>query len=582
MSKIFKFQLSLTVLLFLFTPIFAQKQTPEVFFEQGLNFVREKKYEQALESFQQSVRLSPNQDAAYANIGTTLMILKRPAEAVISFRKAVQLAPKSAIYRLNLCKSLISVAQKDESVMQCKEAVHLDENSAQARLALILALRQAGKPDADILNVVATSLEKFANDEELLNIAVELHFENENFLQALLYAEKLTQINPDSGFYQANLSDIFLRLERDSEAIAAANKAIELEPKNASAHYFLGKVYFELAQYEEAITAFQKAIHFDPKLVNAFYYLGVSQTRSGKLDSAISTLRKAVEISPDNFSLQRKLAEVLTDVGKYEEAIAPSQKAVSLKPQDFLAKVGLGLALFESTKYQEALPVLMEADKMQPGNNVVQMFLNVTRARQQNIAQIEQMKQYAKENPQNIGIRLSLIQILGFSKRLAEAAPYLEEFYKLKPKEVRSYHSVAVVYMTIADLEKAEELYRKSLEIEENYGTYFGLASIYAKKGQVEEAIKAYKRVLELKADVPNMIQTFGNFLRDNNRKREALEMYKRSLSLLPLNAPVLFDAAILSAKFGDKDAAVQYLATLKSLDPQMARQLERFLRLKN
>lgn len=582
MLKFFKFQLFIVIFFCLFTQIFAQNQTAADFFEQGMRLVREQKYEQALEAFRQSAKLDPNLSEAHANSGTALMVLKRPAEAAAAFREAVRLALTNAVYRLGFCQSLISASQKTEAVTECKEAMRLDENSAQARLALIIAWRVAGRPNEDVLNLIVAALEKFADDEKLLNTAVEFYVENENYQQALIYAEKLTQVKPNSGFYQAKLADIYLHLERDSEAIAAANKAIQLEPKNVLAHYFFGRVYFELAQYEEAANAFQKATQLDANLIDAFYYFGVSEARRGKSYNAITALRKAVSFSPDNFSYQMQLADVLTDEGKYEEAIVPSRKAVSLKPRDFRAKVGLGLALFESTKYEEALTILMEADKMQPGNDIVQMFLSVTRTRQQGVAQIEQMKEYAKENPQNVGIRVSLIQMLGYSRRMSEAAPYLEEFYKLKPKEVRAYSSIAAVYLTVADFDKAAEIYRKSLEVEENYGTYFGLASIYSKKGQVEEAIKAYKRVLELKPDVPNMIQIYANFLRDNNRKREALEMYKRSLSMLPLNAPVLFEAAVLSAKFGDKDTARQYLATLKSLDPQLARSLERFLRLKN
>lgn len=106
------------------------------------------------------------------------------------------------------------------------------------------------------------------------------------------------------------------------------------------------------------------------------------------------------------------------------------------------------------------------------------------------------------------------------------------------------------------------------------------MAGIYSKNGQIEEAIKAFDKVLELKPDSPNIMVMFANLLRDNGKRREALAMYQRSLEMLPLNAPALFNAGVLSAKFGDRDAAQQYLTTLKTVDPPLAKTLARCLKL--
>ena len=74
----------------------------------------------------------------------------------------------------------------------------------------------------------------------------------------------------------------------------------------------------------------------------------------------------------------------------------------------------------------------------------------------------------------------------------------------------------------------------------------------------------------------------YANLLRNNGKRREALEMYKRSLGMLPTNSSALLSAGILSAKLGDLNAARQYLGTLKAIDAKSARVLARFLNLKN
>ena len=107
------------------------------------------------------------------------------------------------------------------------------------------------------------------------------------------------------------------------------------------------------------------------------------------------------------------------------------------------------------------------------------------------------------------------------------------------------------------------------------------MAGIYQKRGQVDEASRAYAKVIELKPDSPNIMKGYADHLRNTGKRREALEMYKRSLAMLPTNSPALFNAGVLSAKLGDIDSARLYLETLKTVDPKSAATLSRFLRLK-
>lgn len=580
MLKHLKFSLLITVFFSLSVQIYAQNQTAKGFFEQGLKFLNEKNFNAALESFRKSAQLEPKEPATQGNIGISLIALNRIAESIAPFREAVRLAPDEPTFHSALCQSLSLTKNHAEAVLQCEEGVRLGGNLPSSHAALIAALRTARRSD-EAAQKAELALQKFTDNELLLNAAAEANADTENFSRAAGIYETLARLNPNSAFYQIKLAENYLPLERDAEALAAARKALETEPKHPLAYYFIGKIYFELGQHEEAAKAFQQSIALDGKLSNAFYYLGLSESRRGKSENAITALRQAIALEPENFNYYKELGSMLISASRYEEAITPLKKAAALKPSDFEAKVALGLASFESGHFDEALPVLMEADRIKPGNEVVTMFLSVTRARQQNIARIDEMKIFAKQNPRDINVRVSLMQILTFAQRRAEAESYIAEIYRLKPKDSQVYRLIAVAYATAGNYEKSAEAERKSLEIEQNPGAYLGLASYYAKSGQVEEAIKAYDKVLELKPDVPNIMKLYADFLRDNGRRREALEMYKRSLAMLPANAPALFNAGVLSARLGDLNAARQYLEILKSIDAQSAKLLARCLRLK-
>jgi tetratricopeptide (TPR) repeat protein len=555
----------------------AQTPTAKDYFEQGLRFIDEQKNAEALDAFQKSAQLDPKQPAAYAVIGSILLTMKRESESVAAFREAVRLAPSNSSYRTGFCRSLSVTKNHAEAIAQCEEAVRLDTASRESHGALIAALRGAGRGDA--LRTATAALARFPENEMLLNAAAELNSETGNRARATEIYENLARIRPKSVLYQVKLAENYLRLERDAEAITAAKRAIELE-KHPMAYYFLGVLYFEVGQSEEAAEAFRQSLALDDKFAEAFYYLGISERRRGKTENAIAALRQAAQLAPDNFDFNKELGSRLLDNAQYDEAVVSLKKAVSLRPKDLEANAALGLALFESGNFEGGISVLTETDSMYPGNPVVNMFLNVSRARQQGFSQIEEMKRYAKENPNDVKPRIDLAEILIYAKRLPEAEPYLAEVLEMKPKDAAILARFGVFYMSAGKLDKAFEMLQKSLAIQPNPTAYLNLAGYYTKRGQIEEAVKAYDKVLELKPDSPNVMKVYADLLRDSGKRREALEMYKRSLAMLPTNAPSLFNAGVLSAKLGDLNAARQYLEMLKSVDPQSAKMLSRFLKL--
>jgi tetratricopeptide (TPR) repeat protein len=579
MLKSLKSSLTVLLLFGFFAQAFAQ-QTPTAkdYFEQGLQLTKVGKLAEALAAFQKSAQLDPKQPAIQAAIGSTLLVMKREPESVTAFREAVRLAPSQSAYRVGFCQSLSLTKNHGEAIAQCEEAVRLDAASPEPHGALTAALRTAGR-SSDALRTATAALERFPGNEMLLNTAAEINLETGNLARATEIYENLARAFPSAVLYQIKLAAHYPHLQRDAEAVAAAKRAIELE-KHPMAYYFLGSLYFELGQSDEAVEAFRQSAALDDKFADAFYYLGISERRRGKYESAITALKQAVRLAPDNFDFNKELGSTLIQNAQYDEAVAPLKKAVSLKPKDLEARAGVGLALFESGKFDEGIAALLEADRMHPGNPVVNMFLNVSRARQQGFAQIEEMKRYAKENPQDANARLNLLEILVYARRLPEAEPYIAEVLQMKPKDADIQARIGVFYMTAGKLDKAFEVFQKSLAIQPNPTAYLNLANYYVKRGQIEEAVKAYDKVLELKPDSPNIMKIYADLLRDSGKRGEALDMYKRSLAMLPTNAPAVFNAGVLSAKLGDLNAARQYLETLKSIDPQAAKTLSRFLKL--
>jgi tetratricopeptide (TPR) repeat protein len=185
-----------------------------------------------------------------------------------------------------------------------------------------------------------------------------------------------------------------------------------------------------------------------------------------------------------------------------------------------------------------------------------------------------------ESDPKNVKLRFELASALTYAKRTKEAHEHIDQIFAQNVNDPSLLQNIGVVLSESGDDEKAAEAYRLSLKAKENPAAHLGLAGIFTKNGNFDAAAEAYSKVISLKPDTPNIMKVYADLLRDNGRRREALEMYRRSLSLLPTNGPALLEAGILSLKLGDKEAANMYLATLKSVDPELARRLARCIAL--
>ena len=550
------------------------------YFRKGLTFLRQQQYAEALDAFEMSERLDSNRAETSANIGAAYVGLKKPTEAIKAFQRAIDLKPSEATFRKAICKAYATQKVFDKAISACKEGTRLAPESADAAETLLEVMNLARMPAEQIKQQIDLALAQFQDAVGILRVAANYYEKAGDLAYAAELLERLTQLMPSEAFYLARLAEVYLKLNREIDAVASARRALSIEPNNPYANYFMGKIFLEFGLNQDAGEAFTAAA-VETQLPYARYYLAVSEERRGHLTAAVSAISDAATREPENFEFQLELGSLLNTMARYEDAIGPLRKAVAIKPKDLLARAGLGLALFESAKYADGISVLEETNQLFPDNEVVTMFLRVARARQRGVPRIPEMEEQAEQEPKNIGVRVELARLLTFSRRMDKAERYVQEIWKLTPKDVNVYIHIAVAYSTAGETEKALDAYRRSLTVAEDGAAYLGFASIYSKQGKIDQAIQAYNKVLEIKPNSPGIMKLFADHLRDNGKRREALDMYKRSLSLKPLEPPALFNAAVLSFKLGDPTSGKQYLTILRGVGPQLATQIDRCLRLR-
>jgi arylsulfatase A-like enzyme/Flp pilus assembly protein TadD len=186
-------------------------------FHRSLVDIEEDRYDEAIAELREVVRLEPDIDSGYLQLGRALVHVRQYQEALPVLRTAAEKNPKSGMAHYELGLALIKTGQWEAALPEMQAAVVCTPNSAQLHFyAGAVHLRLKHIPEATA---------EFENS---------LKIEPDHFLANLKYGEMLF---------------------REGDAAAALPKltrAAKVDPKSAEAHAFLADVYQQLGQPQNA------------------------------------------------------------------------------------------------------------------------------------------------------------------------------------------------------------------------------------------------------------------------------------------------------------------------------------------
>lgn len=114
---------------------------------------------------------------------------------------------------------------------------------------------------------------------------------------------------------------------------------------------------------------------------------------------------------------------------------------------------------------------------------------------------------------------------------------------------------------SIAALLRAEEAFKKSIELSNNFGTaIYNLGAVYDRQGKVGEAIKQIEKIAPFNANQPNLMFELGLLYYRANRKDDAFKALQRAIILSPDFANARWYIALIYEERQDISSAIEQL----------------------
>ncbi|XP_062518575.1 protein O-mannosyl-transferase TMTC4-like [Corticium candelabrum] len=230
----------------------------------------------ALAAYREAVRLHPEYDQAWNNLGNLLKDKGETEEAEHCLQNALDANPEFAAAWMNL--GIV------------KASLHKSEEAERCYRTAIIHRRKY--PDA------------YYN---LGNLYIEL----KRFDDAMAAFRNATALKADHVNSWTNLAILFETNEQYDEAETVLNEALTVLPDHPGLIYNLANVLGKVGRYNEAERHFKKALQSNPNSAQIHANMAVAYHRAGKLDLAEASYKASLKLDPSNELTKSNLNKLL-------------------------------------------------------------------------------------------------------------------------------------------------------------------------------------------------------------------------------------------------------------------------------
>lgn len=387
---------------------------PIKLFDQGQKAHAKKNYEDALEFYEQALKLRPDfPEAEYQRAGA-LAALNRPAESEKAYRRAAELLPKWALPHATLGLMLARVEGRGKDAeAELRRALELDDKDelGAKKLPVVVALadmraRAGDKRESLALWQRATALGE--RDPALWVARGSIERETRDDVAALKSFSRALEIEP--GHVEARLrrAELFFEtgkgdpaLEDTRAAEAAAGSDAKLKLGVANLYTFMGlpsearrvldslpaevRDAGESAQLRlaldarcedtpEARAALEKIVEREPRNASLLSCLGALYRVSDPA-RALDFFRRASEVEPTNVDYATGYAASLLQLRRFPEAAAILERVLKAAPGHYAAHANFGTALYSLRLYKRAIEEYKWISRAKPEIAVIHFLI---------------------------------------------------------------------------------------------------------------------------------------------------------------------------------------------------------------
>jgi tetratricopeptide (TPR) repeat protein len=401
-----------------------------------------------------------------------------------------------------------------------------------------------------------------------------------------------------------------LRARDYDKAVELSRAALETSPNNAQLWTLQGIALASKGHNKDALTAFQRALKISPNTIaalagaaqieyqagspgavpllnhllqlrpdepTAHAMLAVLEYRKGNCAAAAPHFAKAGELLDSQLDALHAYATCLVRLKRMDEAVATFQRAVALRPDDPREDLVLASIQLMAKKPQDAIATLQPLLAGKNANvDVLQLASTAYEDAGDTPQAVSTLRQALLEAPRNISLYLDFASICFTHESFQVGIDVITEGLSLQPNADDLYVARGVLYVQLAQYDKAEADFEKAYELNPNQSLSTaaqGLAAVQA--NDLDHALASVQEKLVRKPNDPLLLYLQADVLSQKGAQPGtpeftlAMQSAKRAVALQPTLAAARGVLAKLYMQTGQYQEAIEQSRKTMQLDPK-------------
>ena len=397
-----------------------------------------------------------------------------------------------------------------------------------------------------------------------------------DFEQAVQLSRAALQKYPNNAQLWS-LQGIALASKGDSkEALAAFQQALKISPDYVAALAGSAQILYQQGD-RKAIPALTHLLELRPNEPTAHAMLAVLEYREGKCQTAVAHFELAGEMLASQLDAQHAYGTCLVRLHKLEEATRVFQRTVMLNPQDRRERQLLASVQVIAKKPQEAIDTL--APLLQ-GDSADAETLELASTAYEDAGKtpeaVHALRQAILRDSGNVNFYLDFASLCLAHQSFQVGIDVVSDGMRVRPAAAQLYLARGVLYVQLADYEKAEADFERAHELDPSQSLSSaaqGLAAV--QQNDIGRALDTVQKKLVAKPNDAYLLYLQADFLTQKGvdpgtpEFQKAMQSAKKAVSLQPSLGAARAVLAKLYLQTGEyQDAIVQCRKALES-DPK-------------